>query len=258
MYYPVQIPFILNQRFAETVRYTEEISPLLGDFVICFWEMAPLTKRKIEIDNVIVTDGCIDLVVEYDSRHIGYAGMSKTEFHYKIDSAAQCMGARLKPGAFHQLTGLPAGAAMDTFLPLETADKAFDTDAFFALSFERAKVRFREYVGTLTNDKTPDNFILLFDALSGSPPVTTEGVYNQLHFSSRQCQRLFAKHFGLTPQMALCIIRFQKCLEVLARGKAAPSDILNITTYYDQSHFIKDFKRNLGLTPFELIRRYKR
>jgi AraC-like DNA-binding protein len=58
--------------------------------------------------------------------------------------------------------------------------------------------------------------------------------------------------------MALCLIRFQKCLEILTGGKAAPSDILNITAYYYQSHFIKDFKRNVGLTPFELIRRYKR
>jgi AraC-like DNA-binding protein len=258
MYYPVQIPFVLNQQFAEALRYTEEVPQPPTDFVICFWEMAPLTKRKIEVDNVIVTDGCIDLVVEYDSKQIGYAGMSKTEFHYKIDSAARCMGARLKPGAFHQLTGLPAGAAMDTFLRLDTVDKAFDTDAFFALPFEQAKVRFREYVGTLTGDKTPDNFTLLFDALSGSPPATTGDLYNHLHFSSRQCQRLFAKHFGLTPQMALCLIRFQKCLEILIGGKAAPSDILNITTYCDQSHFIKDFKRNIGLTPLELIRRYKR
>jgi AraC-like DNA-binding protein len=258
VYYPVQIPFVLNQRFAEVIRYAEEAPRSLGDFVICFWEMTPLTKRKIEVDNVIVTDGCIDLVVEYDSGHIGYAGMSKTEFHYTIDSTTRCMGARLKPGAFHQLTGLPADAAMDTFLPLDVADKTFDADAFFTLSFEQAKARFRNYVATLIGDKIPDTFTSLFDALSQSPPVTTGDLYNQLHFSPRQCQRLFAKHFGLTPQMALCLIRFQKCLEILTSGKATPRDILNITTYYDQSHFIKDFKRNIGLTPFELMRRYKR
>jgi AraC-like DNA-binding protein len=258
VYYPVQIPFILNRQFAEVVRYTEEVSQALGDFVICFWEMTPLTERRIEVDNVIVVDGCIDLVVEYGNRQIGYAGMSSTEFHYKIDSATSCMGARLKPGAFHQLTGLPAGAAMDTFLPLGMVDKAFDADAFFALPFEQAKVRFREYLGALVNDKAPDDFTLLFDTLSQLPPVTAGDLYDHFHFSPRQCQRLFAKHFGLTPQMVLCLVRFQKCLETLANGKASPSDILNVTTYYDQSHFIKDFKRNVGLTPFELIRRYER
>ncbi|MDR3265261.1 MAG: helix-turn-helix domain-containing protein, partial [Synergistaceae bacterium] len=143
-------------------------------------------------------------------------------------------------------------------LSLDTVDKAFVFDAFFSLSFEQAKERFKEYLSKLISDKIPDNFTSLFDSLSQSPPVTAGELYNQLHFSARQCQRLFAKHFGLTPQMVLCLIRFQKCLEILTGGKAAPGDILNITTYYDQSHFIKDFKRNIGLTPFELIRRYKR
>jgi AraC-like DNA-binding protein len=258
MYYPVQIPFILNQKFAEAIRYTEEIPSQLGNFVICFWEMTPLTKQEIEVDNVIVTDGCIDLVVDYDGGQMGYAGASKTNFHYRVDSTSRYIGARLKPGAFHQLTGLPASAAMNTFLSLDTVDKAFAFDAFFLLSFAQAKERFKKYVRALVGDKTPDDFTLLFDALSQSPPVTAGELYQQLHFSPRQCQRLFARHFELTPQMALCLIRFQKCLEILTGGKAAPSDILNITSYYDQSHFIKDFKRNLGLTPLELIWRYKR
>jgi AraC-like DNA-binding protein len=265
VYYPVQIPFILNQRFAEGIRYTEEVSQSLGAFVICFWEMAPLGRAlrvqvggASEINNVIVTDGCIDLVVEYDSRRIGYAGMRKTEFHYTVDSTERCMGARLKPGAFHQLTGLPADRAMDAFLPLAAVDPAFDADAFFALSFAQAKARLKEYLGQLIHGKIPDDFTLLFDTLSQSPPITVGDLYDQLHFSARQCQRLFAKHFGVTPQMALCLIRFQKCLAILTDGKAAPSDLLRTTSYYDQSHFSKDFKRNVGLTPLELIRRYER
>jgi len=258
MYYPVQIPFVLNQRFAKAIRYTEEVPQQLGSFVVCFWEMTPRAKRKVEVDNVIVTDGCIDLVVDYDGRQIGYAGISKTDFHYRVDSTSRYMGARLKPGAFHQLTGLPASAAMGAFLPLDTVDEVFVPSAFFSLSFGQAKERFKEYLSTLVSGRAPDNFTLLFDSLSQSPPVTAGELCNQLHFSPRQCQRLFARHFGLTPQMVLCLIRFQKCLEILTSGRAAPSDILNTAAYYDQSHFIKDFKRNIGLTPLELVRRYKR
>jgi AraC-like DNA-binding protein len=258
MYYPVQIPFILNQRFAETIRFTEEIIPSLRDFVICLWEMAPITEREIEIDNVIVTDGCIDLVVDYDGKQIGFAGMSKTDFHYKVDSAARYMGARLKPGAFYQLTGLPASAVMDRFLPIDAVDRAFNYNAFFSRSFQQSKIVFKEYLSKLIGEKSPDNFTLLFDHLSQSPPVKATQLYRQLHFSPRQCQRLFAKHFGLTPQMVLCLLRFQRCLEMLTKGETAPSNVLNIIAYYDQSHFIKDFKRNIGLTPFELIQRYER
>jgi AraC-like DNA-binding protein len=236
------------------MRFAEETVRALEGFVICFWEMTPLTGRKNEIDNVIVTDGCIDLVADYDGGRIGYAGMSKTDFHYKIDSSERYMGARLKPGAFYQLTGLPAGAAMDTFLPIAEVDGAFDSGAFFSLPFERAKARFREYLGALIGEKSPDNFTLLFDELSRLPHITAAELYRMLHFSPRQCQRLFSRRFGLTPQMALCLVRFQRCLEMLTGGAAGDAPEI---AYYDQSHFIRDFKRHIGLTPFELVRRYK-
>ena len=38
---------------------------------------------------------------------------------------------------------------------------------------------------------------------------------------------------------------------------AKPNDILDATTYYDQSHFIKDFKKHIGLTPIEYIKAQK-
>ena len=255
MYYPIQIPYMLNQKYNETICYKEETVPRLAGFVICFWEMTQRTAQKSEIENVIVTDACIDLVVDYDGRQIGFSGMSKTNFHYKIDSSSRYMGARLAPGAFYQLTGTPASAAMDAFLPLTDAE--FDLGAFFSLSFAGAKARFVEYTAKLIGGRRPDFFTLLFDALFDAPPASAAELYKRLNFSPRQCQRIFLKRFGLTPQKALCVLRFQRCLEMLAGGKSTPGDILNIVGYYDQPHFIKDFKRNLGLTPFELARKYR-
>ncbi len=98
---------------------------------------------------------------------------------------------------------------------------------------------------------------MLFNALSKSVPGAVNELYTMLHFSPRQCQRLFAMHYGITPQLALCILRFQKCLEILTTGEARPYDAMNAAGYYDQSHFIKDFKRNLGITPLELVRKYQ-
>lgn len=256
MYYPIQIPYILNKNFSKNIMYSEEIVESLQNFVICFWEMQSLSDTEKSVENIIITDGCIDLVVGYDDREIGYAGMSKTNFNYNIDLPARFFGARLKPGVFHQLTGLPAKTAMDTYIPLDEVDKNFNSDLFFSLSFEQAKEYFKDYFYKLIYDKKPDFFTQMFDALSKDPPHTTAELYQRLYFSPRQCQRLFEKHFGITPQMVLCILRFQQCLEVLTSGKASPGDIFAITTYYDQSHFIKDFKRNIGLTPLELIKKY--
>lgn len=257
MYYPIQIPFILNRDFTQNMKYAESPAPEYGGFVICFWEMQSTNNTKLSVTNVIVTDACIDIVVAFDEKKIGFAGSSKTDFNYEIVTPARFMGVRLIPGAFHQLTGLSASAAMDTFLPIEEVFDDFSCGQFFSLPFEQAKERFKEYVFNKTQGKTPDRFTVLFHSLSETAPATTSELYNALHFSPRQCQRLFLRHYGITPKMVLSIVRFQKCLQILTSPKARPADILSISGYYDQPHFIKDFKRNIGITPLELVRLYK-
>jgi len=53
MYYPIQIPYILNKSFAESVKYTEEAIQHFQDFVICFWEMQPISVQMTDVNNVI-------------------------------------------------------------------------------------------------------------------------------------------------------------------------------------------------------------
>jgi len=240
------------------MRYTETAAVQCGGFVICFWEMQPLTNSKLSVENVIAADACIDIVVLFDEKSIGFAGMSKTEFHFIHDLPNRSFGARLMPGAFHQITGLPATAAMNGFLPLEAVFKDFNKSVFFSLAFEQAKEFLKYSLSEKTRTMVPDTFTTLFNTLSESTPATAKELYQMLHFSPRQCQRLFEKHYGISPKMALSILRFQKCLQILTSPKAVPADILNATSYYDQPHFINDFKRNIGLTPLELIHIYRK
>ncbi|MDL2300620.1 helix-turn-helix transcriptional regulator [Clostridiaceae bacterium OttesenSCG-928-D20] len=257
MYYPIQIPYILNKEFSQNIKYVEEPADDCGGFAICYWEMQPMAERRLSVSNIIATDACIDLVANFDEKRIGFAGMSKTEFNYKLELPSRSFGVRMMPGAFHQLTGFPAYAAMDSFLPVEAAFDDFDRSMFFSLPFEQAKEYFRKIFASHTQGKAPDEFTLLFHALSEDTPPTVAALCKRLHLSPRQCQRLFGLHYGITPKTALSIVRFHKCMEILTSPKAKLSDTLSDIGYYDQPHFIKDFKRNIGITPLELIRTYQ-
>lgn len=255
MYYPIQIPYILDSNFSRNIQYSEEVISSLRNFAICLWESKSISSGEKTVKNVIVADGCIDLVVDYDGKQIGFSGMSRTNFHFRVELPSQFFGVRLKPGAFYQLTGLPATVAMDRFLPIEEVYKDFDREEFFSLSFLDAKEYMKEF---FTLPESPDQFTKLFDDLSENIPETAGELYEKLHFSPRQCQRLFMKHFGLTPQMVLSILRFQKCLSLLTSKSESPDKVLAAVNYYDQSHFIKDFKKNIGLTPFELLKVFEK
>lgn len=253
MYYPLQIPFMLNKEFTENVVYTETTAADLNGFGICFWDVESTTDEILSVTNVIVTDGCIDLVVSFDEQLIGFSGKSRTDFDYEITTPARYMGIRLMPGAFHQLTGRPADAAMDKFLPISRVFDDFDEAHFFSLPFDQARESFKEYLAGITKDKTPDGSTLLFHSLSENLPDSTNDLYGRLGLSPRQCQRIFKKHYGLTPKTVLSIIRFQNCLKLITSEKTTDMDNFR---YYDQPHFINDFKRNIGITPFELIKLY--
>lgn len=258
MYYPIQIPYILTNAFSEYMAYSEMVSRECLDFVICFWKMIPQSSAAVPIRNIIVADGCIDLVVNYDDKEIGFSGMSKTEFSFIVNMPKHFMGARLAPGAFHQLTGLSAGAAMDAYLPVESVWADFDRIYFFSLPFAAAQAYLVDYFSRKAAHLSPNSFTKLFHTLFEDIPYTTQDLCQLLHVGPRQCQRIFAKHYGISPKMALSILRFQKALQILTAENAQPSDPLSSTCYYDQPHFIRDFKKNIGITPLELIRAYQK
>lgn len=259
MYYPIQVPFLLNRTFSEAVAYSEVVLSAASDLVICFWEMQPKQVAEKKVTNVIVTDACIDLVVDFDQQVIGFSGMRQTNFDFTFSSAASGMGARMKPGVFHALTGLPAEQAMDNFLPLGATvlGSNFDQDYFFSLSFSEARQYFQHFFVNLASKHQADAFTGFFDLLAQHDFWEATDIYDHFHYSPRQCQRQFMTHFGLSPKMVLCIVRFQKALALLTQASEEKPQLLAETTYYDQSHLIRDFKRHIGLTPKELMGIYQ-
>jgi len=258
MYYPIQIPYIMNREYVRHMKYTEEQAQGCSGFVICFWYMEPITNKKLDTECVIAADACIDLVANLDDGMIGFAGMSKTNFHHKMSLPERFLGARLMPGAFHRLSGLPASSVMDDFLPIESVLRDFDKEYFFSLSFHKAKDYFKAFLMNVTGKLVPDRHTMLFNSLAEDTPSNAGELYRRLGYGPRKCQRLFSKHYGIPPKMALSILRFQKCLYYLTVKDVDPADVLDVTEYYDQPHFINDFKRYMGITPMELIRVYQR
>ena len=66
----------------------------------------------------------------------------------------------------------------------------------------------------------------------------------------KQFERIFAEHIGVNPKKYLKIIRFQFVLFQKQQNVAMNMlDLSYMSGYYDQSHFINEFKSMCGLTP---------
>jgi AraC-like DNA-binding protein len=67
--------------------------------------------------------------------------------------------------------------------------------------------------------------------------------------SSRYLQKLFVSYSGLSPGLFSKIARFQRSLQLLTQNDLPLTTIAYTCGYYDQSHFIKDFRSFTGAAP---------
>jgi AraC-like DNA-binding protein len=87
-------------------------------------------------------------------------------------------------------------------------------------------------------------------------PLPSAVLAKQVHISSRELERRFREYVGLSPKQLARTFRFQ---EVLQKKYIALSltEVAHSSGYYDQSHFIRDFKAFSGLPPAGFFKQEK-
>jgi len=75
-----------------------------------------------------------------------------------------------------------------------------------------------------------------------------------LHITSRGLQKIFKKHVGLSPSHYRKITRFNRSVNfLLLDSDMSLTEIAYKCGYYDQAHFIKDFRNFGGISPSEFL-----
>jgi AraC-like DNA-binding protein len=70
-------------------------------------------------------------------------------------------------------------------------------------------------------------------------------------FSERYIEKLFVDMVGITPRAFFSVYRFNKSLGLVLSSGRRLTSIAYDCGYYDQAHFIKEFKKFTGITPFD-------
>ena len=86
------------------------------------------------------------------------------------------------------------------------------------------------------------------------PDARIEALVRYIGLSQSALERRFRRQVGSSPRKFASIIRLQKVLRLRAEGNDFTS-ITHAAGYFDQSHFIKDFRRFTGRAPEAYFRR---
>lgn len=259
MYYPKQIPYLLNKEFSENIEYTEYNIKELEKYCMCIWTMKSQKTSDKKISNNILPDACIDIVIDFVNKTICFAGFSKETKDFKLNEKIDYMGIRLKPSVFYLLYNIGADEIMDKEIPFAIIETEFSL--YEILDFKNTKGRIeylKNYLIQKTKQKTEMQFLKIAEELYKCPTEqSVNNIAKKTGYNERHLYRLFKTNFGVSPKVLLNILRLHLCLTMMLDDNVPLIDIANLCGFYDQAHFIKEIKRYTGYSPLKLLERYK-
>ncbi|REA63775.1 AraC family transcriptional regulator [Dyadobacter luteus] len=255
LYRPLQ-PLLLP---ASQVAY-QEVCPCepVSRYIYCYWRLRTQSPLTENFQYRIVADGCIDIFFELNNPSENFVmGLCNKYTEFSIGHTFDYVGIRFFPSAFPVLFRTDASDLTDRFEHL--ANVAPDTSKFIENQFSHKNTTTEistildSYFSRLISGLSIQQDCRFYAALEII--MSTNGAVNietQLDtgLSSRQLRRLFDRYIGDSPKTFSKIIRFQNALEQKVnestdRNQSIPTE----DHYYDQAHFIKEFKHFSGLTP---------
>jgi len=161
------------------------------------------------------------------------------------------------------------------FFPLpmnEMADRVVDADLLWGKDFAFLRERLLEIKEIDLKFKAAETFLLkhfqsrlvtnpavdyaLGEIIRRPDQISLARLNQNIGYSQKHFIDMFKKQVGIAPKPYLKIIRFQKAIsEIEERKEVNWTDISQDCGFYDQAHFINDFKFFSGFTPEEYVRR---
>jgi len=198
---------------------------------------------------------CVNLVL--DRGQLLIAGVGRERFTYPLTGRGQVYGVKFRPGGFRPWLGEPVDRLTDQYRPLAALwgpaaeDLRAELAAVTALP-DLAAVAERHL---RAHRPPPDPAVAevgrIVHALLYDRSVRSVGdLTGWTGRSTRSLQRLFQRYVGVSPKWVLQRYRLHEAAARLAEGTDRTwTDVAVELGYFDQSHFIRDFSRAVGMTP---------
>ncbi len=177
-------------------------------------------------------------------------------------SKLSMMGVEFSPGGAYPFFKFPMSEAKDSSIELDliwgkTAVEARDAILLSKSNEERFAILETLLMRQLEVDiKFYAAMKCAVDAIAIlTPPPKIKDLANTLGFGHKRFIDLFSRIVGITPKLFARICRFQRALSAIPpNGSVDWTTVAYSCDYFDQAHFIKDFRKFSGLTPTEYQR----
>lgn len=251
---------------------TYEPNADLTEFVKRYWTLDGI-KENIPLKNTIIPDGTMKLIFHYGDTYKHHSKNGEVTILPKCFLIGQLTEpyiiepvgvtgsfvVQFKPNGFLPFATIPIKEMENMAVPLvklfgqkgiELEQKILNANS----TANRIKIIEKFLLHLLAERKTIDNVV----KSTVETILNTNGQFSVIEFAGnininrRQLTRKFSAAIGLSPKQLAKTIRIQTALKALLNNEQTTlTNLAYENEYYDQAHFIKEFKEFTGLTPKE-------
>lgn len=245
-------------------------SASLNHLVRCHWTFTS-SHAELAQTLTVVPDGCVNMVFHCGAPYRQYMGggayvhqprcfiigQLTQPLHLQPTGDTDIFAVRFHPHGFSAFCAVSPRTMHNRAIPLEdlfgNAARILSDSVLGAGSAAERMLLIEHFlVQHLRPVRSEDESLVpLLDAMQASRgQIALDAVLTGSGLSRRQQERRFAQQVGLSPKQLCKMIRLQSVLPALLSGSFdSLTELAMFGDYYDQAHFIKDFRALTSFTP---------
>jgi AraC-like DNA-binding protein len=246
-------------------------SAKLQSFVKCFWTLDDDTVAEDPVKQRVLPDGCIEMIFHYGDPYRQYFedgssiiqprsfvfGQITTYIEIAPTGITGLVAARFLPDGLRPFLEIPVSSLANKAVAIEDVfgekGKQLEENVIATTNnSEQIKLIESFLLSGLTDPKTintitKDCVDIIFQTQGQLDVIELAG---KLKINRRNMERKFVEVIGMSPKQLSRVVRLQTTLKMLdQKNFSSLTSLAYESGYYDQAHFIKDFKEFTGISP---------
>lgn len=241
---------------------TSLLRPYIHQYYLAEGDFGPSTR------DVFFADGCLEMVFNIgldfykDEQKETWAkliGQITQPLKVRATGKGKSFGIWFTPHGFSKFSNIPVNEFTNNTIPLELvfpqsfidtvgdylthhniADLLNFLNGYFEKSVVSTSLRLKEQIAGYSSERL----------LNNQEETDLNSLAKTCNVSQRYLQKIFRESIGVPPKQLQRISRFQKALQQMTESPEMPlTSVTYDAGYYDQSHFVREFKAFTGFKP---------
>ena len=248
---------VLHALIAEKMFSLNRLQPSaeIGYFVQHYWIVRWDLRGQAPYSQVVIAHPNVNLVFEKGAS--GVFGVAKTTSSHLLKEQGWVFGIKFKPGGFYPFLQAPVSTLTGGVISLEEVfgvETAPMEAEILSLTDDAAMgVRAEAFLTAHLPERDPNTALIteIVQMIQQDRTILkVEDVVRLSGMNKRTMQRLFDRYVGVSPKSVIQRYRLHEAAEHMDQGTSGDWLDLSIALgYYDHSHFIRDFRSIVGVSP---------